>query len=122
MKSLGVVWPLVLLGAACGGREPAYERAPNQSPPQVGALNLPEPLPAAPAFKVEMTKALSDAQTKRLSRVPGVAVIAALGIERMDVKILGRSETLDIGWVDPLRFRSVAPASTRDAEFVWSAL
>jgi hypothetical protein len=122
MKRLTVALTLVLLGVACGGRQPGYERAPNQSPPQVGALNLPEPLPAAPAFKVEMTKALSDAQTKRLSRVPGVAVVAALGIERMDVKILGRSETLDIGWVDPLRFRSVAPASTRDAEFVWSAL
>jgi hypothetical protein len=121
-RLLPVVLTLALLGVACGGRQPESERAPDQSPPQIGALNLPAPLPAAPAFKVEMKAALSDAQTKQLSRVPGVAVVAALGIERMDVEIVGRSETLDIGWVDPLRFRSVAPASTRDAEFVWSAL
>ena len=113
---------LVLLSVACGGREQPAERAPNQSPPQVGALSLPEPLPASPAFKVEVRDALSDAQTKLLSRAPGVAVVAALGVERTNVDIVGRNETLDVGWVDPLRFRSVAPASTRNAEFVWSAL
>ena len=113
---------LVLLSAACGGRQQPSERAPNQSPPQVGALNLPAPLPASPAFKVEVRDALTGTQTKRLSHVPGVAVVAPFGIERTNVDILGRNETLDVGWVDPLRFRSVAPASTREAEFVWSAL
>jgi hypothetical protein len=121
-RLLTVSLTLVSLAAACGGRQQASERAPNQSPPQVGALSLPEPLPASPAFKVEVRDALSDAQTKLLSQAPGVAVVAAFGIERKNVDILGRSETLDVGWVDPLRFRSVAPASTRDAEFVWSAL
>ena len=69
-----------------------------------------------------MRDALSDARTKLLLHAPGVAVVAALGIERTSVDILGRHETLDVGWVDPLWFRSVAPASTREAEFVWSAL
>ena len=123
MKRLTTVClTLVLLGAACGGRQQLFERAPNQSPPQVGALSLPEPLSASPAFRVEVRNALSNAQTKLLSRAPGVAVVAPFGIERTKVDILGRNETLDVGWVDPLRFRSVAPASTRDAEFVWSAL
>jgi hypothetical protein len=121
-RFIAVCLTLVLLGVACGGRQQPSERAPNQSPPKVGALNLPEPLPASPAFKVEVRDALSDARTKLLSHAPGVAVVAALGIERTSVDILGRNETLDVGWVDPLRFRSVAPASTREAEFVWSAL
>src|SRR5918996_5895695 len=121
-RFISVCLTLVLLGGACGGREQPAERAPNQSPPQVGALSLPDPLPASPAFKVELRDALSDAQTKLLSRAPGVAVVAALGVERTNVDIVGRNETLDVGWVDPLRFRSVAPAPTRNAEFVWSAL
>ena len=123
MKRLTTVClTLVLLGAACGGRQQPLERAPNQSPPQVGALSLPEPLSASPAFRVEVRDALSNAQMNLLARAPGVAVVAPFGMERTNVDVLGRNETLDVGWVDPLRFRSVAPASTRDAEFVWSAL
>jgi hypothetical protein len=121
MRKLILSFVLVSLGVACGGRQ-AYERAPDQAPPQIEALNLPEPRPAAPVFRIDMRNALSEQQTKRLARIPGVAVVAPLGVERVDVEILGRRETLDVGWVDPLRFRSVAPASTREAEFVWSAL
>jgi hypothetical protein len=49
-------------------------------------------------------------------------VLAPVSVRRFKVRGPKGAQTIRVASVDPLPFRSVAPASTRDAEFVWLAL
>ncbi|MEA2451814.1 MAG: hypothetical protein QOG04_524 [Actinomycetota bacterium] len=86
------------------------------------AFRLPDPIPASPAWVASLRHAASDSRLKKASRTPGVAVLAPVSIKRILVKGPAGKQRLRVASVDPLPFRSVAPASTRDAEFVWTAL
>lgn len=105
---------------ACSGRQQVFLEEPNQD---AAEFELPDPVPASPAWVAHLSKPLKANRMKGVSQTPGVAVLAPVSIKR--VKVRGGpqgAKTIRVASVDPLPFRSVAPPSTRDAEFVWLAL
>lgn len=118
-----LVAAIVLCGlvTACGGRQEIFLDEP--SPDQDAAeLSLPDPIPATPAWVARLQRPLKRARLKAVSETPGVAVLAPVTVGKVRVRGRGKARQLRLAAVDPLPFRSVAPASTRDAEFVWTAL
>ena len=103
--------------AACGGRSQPGE-FPDSYPRPATELELPEPEPAVPAFLAVVEGSLGETAAKRVGSIDGVAIATAITLETFRVdghKVL-------VGAVDPVPFRSVTPSTTRDADFVWSAL
>jgi hypothetical protein len=109
------------IAVSCGGRQEVFrdEADPSADP---AAFELPEPVPASPAWVASLRGPASTTRLKKASKTPGVAVLAPVSIKRLLVNGPKGRERLRVASVDPLPFRSVAPASTRDAEFVWTAL
>jgi hypothetical protein len=110
-----------LLLAACGGRADVYEVPPDSPDGATRAFELPDPIPAVPAYRVEL-RGGDETVTGKLAKIEGVAVVAPIAVEKVRVDSEGGRARLRVGVAQPLRFRSVAPASTRDADFVWTAL
>ena len=118
MKVRVVLLVLVVL-SACGGRQQVFLEVPNE---ETNEFELPDPVPAAPAFVARLSKPLKGNRLQNVSHTPGVAVLTPVSIRRLKVRGPEGAETFRVASVDPLPFRSVAPPSTRDAEFVWMAL
>jgi hypothetical protein len=57
-----------------------------------------------------------------LEDLPGVATVAAVATETFSVKGPQGTRKLLVGSTRPLHYRSIAPAATKDAEFVWASL
>ena len=112
---------LLILGA-CGGRSEIYDEPPGPDGAQERGVTLPDPIPASAAYAVTLKKPLKAREVQRLEETKGVAVLAPITIGRLKVKGPNGKETLRVGEIEPLKFRSVAPAATRDAEFVWVSL
>ncbi|MGH2747818.1 MAG: D-alanyl-D-alanine carboxypeptidase family protein [Actinomycetota bacterium] len=113
----------LLLLAACGGRQEVYEVAPDGAAAASAAeLELPDPIPAVPAYLVSSKKALSARRVDALARTPGAAVVVPVSLARTKVKGPKGTKSLRVAALDPVDFRAVAPAPTRDADFVWVAL
>lgn len=117
-----VVAPLcavVVATVACGGRQDIFRAQPSPS----GALfQIPDPVPAAPAYVARLPKPFGNGKVKKVSRIKGIAVLAPVSLGRARVRAPVGVRRVTVAAVDPLPFRSVAPPSTRDAEFVWTAL
>ena len=120
MKRQAAVLVATLFLAACGGRQAVFLDGPQSASPP--SFELPDPVAAAPAYVARVTTGLSGARIQKVGGTPGVAVLAPVSIRRLMVRGPGGKGVLRVASVDPLPFRSVAPASTRDAEFVWTAL
>ncbi|MQA99414.1 MAG: hypothetical protein GEU78_03850 [Actinobacteria bacterium] len=101
----------------CGGRDQA-PNFPESYPRPATELDLPDPMPAVPAFLALMKPPAADRDVKRIARFDGVAIVTQVRLTTITIK----GERVTVGAVDPVPFRSVAPSVTRDAEFVWSAL
>ena len=119
-RCLALVLAFALL-VACGGRADIYEVPPDDPSGATRAFDLPEPTPAVPAFRIEVG-ASGDRLLGRVAKLDGVAVVAPVNVEKVVVHTDGGRARLRVGIAEPLRFRSVAPASTRDADFVWTSL
>jgi hypothetical protein len=120
MRRLLAIGLVVVIAGACGGRQDVFlDEPPDGSP---AAFELPDPVPAAPAWVATLPRPASLAHLKKASETKGVAVLAPVSVARLRVAGPGGKGTFRVASVDPLPFRSVAPASTRDAEFVWTAL
>lgn len=120
MRRLTAFVIVVALGVACGGRQEVFlDESPRPTP---AAFELPDPIPAAPAWVASLRRPLGSERIQKVGKTPGVAVLASVSVRRITVKGPEGRERLRVASVDPLTFRSVAPASTRDAEFVWTAL
>lgn len=117
----GSLAAFMLLLAACGGEQQVYGEA---TPEPVGerSVTLPEPVPATPAFVATLKKPLSKKSLEALEKVDGVAIVAPVTVKKVRVQGPSKAVTLRVAQVEPLGFRSVAPASTRDADFVWVSL
>lgn len=115
---------VLLLLAACGGRQEVYEVAPTDAAAAANTaeLELPDPIPAVPAYLVTSKKALGDKRIDALARTRGAAVVVPVSMARTKVRGPNGAQNLRIAALDPVSFRAVAPAPTRDAEFVWVAL
>ncbi len=111
-----------LVAASCGGRSESLSVPPDRPSGATRQVALPDPIPAVAAFRVHLHGPVPDTVSSDLEDVPGVAIVSALATERFRVRGPGGTETLELGSTKPLRFRSVAPASTKEAEFVWTAL
>ncbi|MGI8774944.1 MAG: M15 family metallopeptidase [Actinomycetota bacterium] len=121
MRKICLITVLLLIAAACGGNQDIYEVPPGDSAAG-GNGDLPDPVPASPAYALSVPKPLTDRRFEELQKVKGVAIAAPIRIARLPVEGPGGKKKLRVAGVEPLRFRSVAPASTRDAEFVWVSL
>ena len=120
MRRVALFVLIGLLGVACGNRGEIYEVLPE--PQSAGAISLPEPVPATPAFVARLTRPASPGRLARVRALSGVAVASPLALRRMRVSGPAGERSLLVGAVDPLEFRSVTPPPTRDAEFVWTSL
>jgi D-alanyl-D-alanine carboxypeptidase len=118
--ALTIALALVLGLAACGAdEEPEFGQIPPEAP---GSFALPDPKQAEPAFAVFPGEKLTKRDLKRVHKVDGVVVAAPLKVSEVEVEGPSGSLPLQVASTSPLRFRSVAPDSTRDAEFVWTSL
>lgn len=122
MKRFAAVIACLLLLGACGGRSEIYEEGGRPAETQERGVTLPDPVPASAAYAITLKKAVPAKTVKRLKDTQGVAVVASIAIGHMKVKGPKGTEKLRVGEMQPLDFRSVAPAATRDAEFVWVSL
>ncbi|MEA2433568.1 MAG: hypothetical protein QOG54_1025 [Actinomycetota bacterium] len=116
----------LLTGACATGSQEVYEVAPNSSPngaaPNDPQFELPDPVPAVPAFAVKTNRPLTHSQLDKLEKIEGVAIMAPAVTRRVKVTSGKKTSKLLAAAVDPIRFRSVAPSSTRDADFIWVSL
>ena len=121
MRKALVASVVFVFALACGGRQEVFLDGPSAGA-SPAAFELPDPIPASPAWVAALSKPASNERLKKASKTPGVAVLAPVSVRRLLVKGPKGRQRLRVASVDPLPFRSVAPASTRDAEFVWTAL
>lgn len=121
MRKLSFITLVVLLATACGGRQEIYEVAPPGGEQQRSAT-LPDPVPATPVYVLNSKQPLSGPLLKKLSETAGVAILAPMAVAEMPVSGPAGRTMLKIGAVQPLEFRSVAPPSTRDADFIWVSM
>ncbi len=123
MRGLGAVLVCVsLVLGACGGRDDASGRDSDRPAGALRSVALADPVPAVPAFVVELREPVPDGVRLEVERLPDVAIAAAVASETMRVEGPAASLRLRVGSTRPLRFRSVAPASTKEADFVWTSL
>lgn len=116
-RPLALIFIVAIVAAGCGGREPAPE-FPDSYPRPATELNLPDPAPAVPAFLAMMRPPATKGDAGKVARFDGVAIATPVTLATVTIG----GERITMGAVDPVPFRSLAPAVTRDAEFVWSAL
>jgi hypothetical protein len=110
-----------LFASACSGRAEVYEVPPNEEAAERGAT-LPDPTPATPVFVLKTDRPLDRVVLRKLRSTSGVAVLAPISTRKLKVQGPKGRARLVVGAVDPLEFRSVAPPSTREAEFIWVSL
>lgn len=126
-RMLGVLLIAVLLGSGCSGEQDIYEVSPADEQlaaggPSEDLVELPEPAAAVPVFAIKKNKPITRTETKALTKMKGAAAIAQLSIRTVRVKGPKRTARLKVAALDPIGFRSVAPPSTRTADFVWLSL
>ena len=122
MKRFTLVMACLLVLGACGGRNEIYDEGARPPDAAERGVTLPDPVPASAAYAITLKKSLPEKAVKKLEDTKGVAVVAPIAIARVKVKGPKGTEKLRVGEMQPLDFRSVAPAATRDAEFVWVSL
>jgi hypothetical protein len=120
MKRRAIAVIVCCLLAACGGRQEVFLDEPAE--PGTLGFDLPDPVPATPAYVARLRKPLRGSRLREVGKIAGVAVLAPVTVKVVKVRGRGAPKRLRLGAVDPLPFRSVAPTSTRDAEFVWTSL
>ena len=111
----------VLLLASCGANGDGTRRAqkdPGAAPP----IALPDPTAATPAYLLFRDTPFSDEEIASVEDAQGVEVAAEASVAEMDVAGPAGVTEMRVAAVDPLEFRSVAPESSRAAEFVWSEM
>lgn len=115
---------LALFGAGCNGGQEVFADAETQAAANAALdeIELPEVIPAVPSFTVETRKSLSEKQVKNITEIDGVALAVPIGIVETRVSSRKTAQKLTVASVPTLEYRSVAPVSTRVADFVWYAL
>ena len=106
--------------AACGGHQELVQSL--EPEPREETRVLPQVKPAVPALRVELDEPVDSELARDLERMEGISVAAPATVRRTTVRHEGKSYRLRVVAIDPQSYRSVSPTSTRDADFVWSAL
>ncbi|MFN2526756.1 MAG: M15 family metallopeptidase [Actinomycetota bacterium] len=118
-KLVLIVTALALASTGCGAT--ARDDLP-LGPPDAQQMQLPDPLPAIPAYTARVSRPVDDSVTRRLERSAAIAVVAPISLKELRVSGPVASRVVRVGVVDALKYRTMAPPSTRDAEFVWTSL
>ena len=119
MRRLLLLLVMATTTAACGGDAAAPPDVPG-SAPAYRSITLAPAVEAEPAFEIT-GDGLSTELVEQIRKVGGVAV--ATGLASAQVQATDRrSASVEIAAVDPMRFRSITPDETTEAEFVWTAL
>ncbi len=121
MRRLIIVVACLLLSAACGADptpEPPSKRPLGAGPP----IALPRPPAAVPAFLLYRDTPFSADEQTRAEEISAVVVAATASIKQVPGEAGDNAASLRVGAVDPIEFRAVAPAPTRDASFVWAEM
>ncbi|MGH2807248.1 MAG: M15 family metallopeptidase [Actinomycetota bacterium] len=109
-----------LVFVACGSRsDMPVARLPERN---VAELSLPTPVALTAAIRVELRAMPARPALKAIGRARDVGAVAPVTVITTRVKSARRSARLRTATVDPISFRSFAPAPTRDADFVWTSL
>lgn len=122
MRKTSIIVVLLLVAVACGGNPEIYEVPPGETASGERGVTLPQAIPASPAYALSVLKPLTPQQIEKLKKVKGVAVAAPIRLGKLPVEGPGGTKKLRVAGIEPLTFRSVAPLSTRDADFVWVSL
>lgn len=119
MRAGSLVAAAVVILSGCAGRQDVVIAKGPAAQPQIG---LPDYESAVAAFRVDLRGRARANLQKDIERITGVAVAVPFGATRATVSFDGRRHRVRVLAVEPFGFRSVAPASTREAAFVWTAL
>lgn len=122
MRKAAAVVTVLLVFTSCGGGQDAPGALPDRASGATRDLQLPAPVPAVAAYRVELNEAVPDRVRDRIEDIDGVALAAAVATKRFKVGGPKGSVDLTVASTRPLRFRSIAPASTKEADFVWNSL
>ena len=122
MRRACAVVVFVMLFASCGGRDGPTGIGPDRPSGATRELTLPEPTPAVAAYRVELNEPVPDGVRGKVEDLDGVAIAAAVVTERFPVRGPTGTRKLTVASTRPLRYRSVAPPSSKEADFVWSSL
>lgn len=122
MRRIAAVVVACVALVACGGRADVEQAREDHPEGAFRAVDLGDPVPAVPGFVMDLREPLPDSVRAKIERMRNVATVVPVASERMQVKGPGGRRKLLIGSTRPLRFRAVAPASTKEAEFVWTSL
>jgi hypothetical protein len=117
MRLTALLLATVLL-VACAGPQELVADVPEVVP----QIDLPSYEVASPGLRVELRSPVTKDVLRKVERAGDVVVAAPISVERVAVETGGNRRSLRVIAVDPLAFRSVAPQSTRDASYVWTAL
>ena len=121
MKKLLVgLLSMTMVLAACGPQEePRYGQVTRDMP---GGFDLPAPEAALPTFVLFPRHRLTAENIRRVSNLDQVVAAAPLRVTQVEIEGPNGAVPLQLGSTPPLDFRAVAPAPTRDADFVWTSL
>jgi hypothetical protein len=120
LRKAALALTLLFLLASCGGRADDLPKRP--AVVATPATHLPPASPATPAFVVRLKSPAQRKQLTRAAQAEGVSEIAAIAHKELPVEGPTGRVRLNVGEVQPLHFRNVAPGPTRDADFVWTSL
>jgi hypothetical protein len=113
----------VLTGAlfvGCGAH--AEESIPQELNVDANSVTLPEAKEAIPVFELTLKDPVTAKEEASLRRIGGVEVVTQLSSKKIAVEGPKATERLEVAAVEPIVFRSVAPPTTRVADFVWVSL
>lgn len=99
--------------------------APPPSERPVGAapaIDLPRPDDAVAAYLAFREQPFTSEDRAAIEQLDRVSVVATASIKEVPAVAGENAARVRVGAVDPVEFRSVAPAPTRDASFVWEEM
>jgi hypothetical protein len=117
--TLAVATCLALLTACGPHEEPRYGEVTAEMP---GGFELPAPIEAVPTYAVFPRGKIGRADLRAVQRLDEVTATALVTVSQVEVEGPAGTIPLQVGATTPLKFRSVAPDPTRDADFVWTSL
>lgn len=124
-RLIAIVLAAAALFGACGGRQEIFAEGGRQQRGAGAAFDemaLPETIPAVPAFSVRTSRALTAADIKKVNSLEGVALAVPVTTKKLSVKAGKKAVSLEVATAPILDLRSVSPAATKAADFVWFAL
>ena len=105
--------------SGCGGREQVQT---TRSLEPTRTFELPPVRPADPAFRLDFKREVTRRVATKFERTRHLGIAVPVQIQKLKVASTKRAVSLRVAAVKPLAYRPMAPAPTREADFVWTSL